>query len=414
MNVKKTLIIFSLISLMITSIIVDPCFLLASTTPYVFVKKWGEKGSKDGMFGGLSSSEAIWFKVTNNVICNLTNKINNEKLEALKYLKEREFGRDEFLKTLRYLNFNDNEIDLLIEYSCMHKPGSWYFESPLYITIDKMDNLFVTDVYNHRIQKFDNDGNFINQWGSEGSEDGQFKYPTGITVDNEGYIYVSDTWNNRIQKFDNHGNFIAKWDGIENRINLVRPTGITFHPDGYILVACGGNIIVCNVSGELIKQWSTNIPYLLYYEQIAIDLSGDIILLSNCQTNYIILSAPSVPSDTLNYYSVIQKYNSSGNLIDVIKNTKGSLDGELADRAWGMIIDKKGYLYVADTYNNRIQIFDCNGNFIAKWGIEGKEDGEFNLPIGMAFDSKGNIYVADSGNHRIQKFAPTPEFKANN
>ena len=70
----------------------------------------------------------------------------------------------------------------------------------------------------------------------------------------------------------------------------------------------------------------------------------------------------------------------------------------------GMAIDSSGYVYVADTANDRIQKFYSNGNFITKWGSEGTGDGEFHWPPGIAVDSSGYVYVADAGNDRIQKF----------
>ena len=70
----------------------------------------------------------------------------------------------------------------------------------------------------------------------------------------------------------------------------------------------------------------------------------------------------------------------------------------------GVAVDAKGNVCVVDTYNYRIQVFNFNSDFIAKWGSVGNGDGEFNYPRGVAVDAKGNVYVADSGNHRIQKF----------
>jgi len=59
-----------------------------------------------------------------------------------------------------------------------------------------------------------------------------------------------------------------------------------------------------------------------------------------------------------------------------------------------------------DYGNHRIQKFDSDGNFLAKWGSYGSEDGQFIYPFGIAFDSEGNFYVTERGNHRVQKFAP--------
>ena len=62
------------------------------------------------------------------------------------------------------------------------------------------------------------------------------------------------------------------------------------------------------------------------------------------------------------------------------------------------------------TYNNRIQKFDANGNFIKMWGSFGYRNGEFNQPWGVAVDGQGNVYVADTYNYRIQKFDANGNF----
>ena len=83
--------------------------------------------------------------------------------------------------------------------------GNGQFIYPAAVATDTAGNVYVTeqkDVWGYdRIQKFDKDGNFITQWGSEGNADGQFNYPTGVALDAVGGVYVADSGNNRIQKF---------------------------------------------------------------------------------------------------------------------------------------------------------------------------------------------------------------------
>jgi tripartite motif-containing protein 71 len=69
-------------------------------------------------------------------------------------------------------------------------------------------------------------------------------------------------------------------------------------------------------------------------------------------------------------------------------------------------LDEQGNVYVADTGNNRIQVFSNNGTYVSKWGRYGIGNGSFNQPSGIAIDpSSGNVYVADTGNNRIQVFS---------
>ena len=69
----------------------------------------------------------------------------------------------------------------------------------------------------HFIKKFDRDGNLIGSWGTVGSNDGQFLHAHGITIDSLDNVYVSDAENCNIQKFDKDGNFITKWGTKRNR-----------------------------------------------------------------------------------------------------------------------------------------------------------------------------------------------------
>jgi sugar lactone lactonase YvrE len=70
----------------------------------------------------------------------------------------------------------------------------------------------------------------------------------------------------------------------------------------------------------------------------------------------------------------------------------------------GIAVDSWGNIYIADTFNNRIQILTNNGQFIASFGTGGTAAGQFNLPVAITLDNTGNIYVADWDNSRVQKF----------
>jgi DNA-binding beta-propeller fold protein YncE len=61
---------------------------------------------------------------------------------------------------------------------------------------------------------------------------------------------------------------------------------------------------------------------------------------------------------------------------------------------------------VADSWNHRIQLFAPDGKFIAAWGSKGKGDGQLDTPYGLAVDGRGRVYVADTGNHRVVVFQP--------
>src|SRR5437588_608595 len=78
---------------------------------------------------------------------------------------------------------------------------------------------------------------------------------------------------------------------------------------------------------------------------------------------------------------------------------------------YGVAVDSNQNLYVVDTGNQRIQVFDSAGNFKFRFGNSGAGNSQFNFPRGVAVDSSQNIYVADAGNHRIQVFDSAGNFK---
>ena len=88
----------------------------------------------------------------------------------------------------------------------------------------------------------------------------------------------------------------------------------------------------------------------------------------------------------------------------------GSSFSRPADVAW----DRTGNIYIADGIgnNNRVAKFDKDGRFIRHWGSTGSEQGQFNGVKGLAIDAQGNVYVADSRNKRIQVFDSEGTFKS--
>ena len=73
-------------------------------------------------------------------------------------------------------------------------------------------------------------------------------------------------------------------------------------------------------------------------------------------------------------------------------------------KPFGIAADGAGNVYVADTYNSRIQVFDTSGTFIKSWGQKGTGSGSMTLPYDVAIDGEGNVFVADTYNSRVQKF----------
>ena len=219
------------------------------------------------------------------------------------------------------------------------------FHSPIGIAVDSEVNLYVADTGNNRIQKIHPDGN-ITSIGKYGSVLGQFSSPRGVAVDNKGNLYVADSGNNRIQKFDASGKFkvIGKKDQFSS------PSGVAVDSEDNLYVADTGNNRIQKIHPD-----------------------GNVSIIGS--------------------FNLSEKIGSS------------NFGPREFSSPIGVTVDNKGNLYVADTDNNRIQIFDKSSDFIGVVGKYGSVLGQFSSPRGVAVDNKGNLYVADSGNNRIQKIS---------
>jgi len=79
--------------------------------------------------------------------------------------------------------------------------------------------------------------------------------------------------------------------------------------------------------------------------------------------------------------------------------------GDNFNQPLDVAFDAQGNIFIADGYANaRVAKFDKTGKFIKTWGVGGSEPGQFKVPAGIQVDAAGNVYVADMGNQRIQVF----------
>lgn len=113
-----------------------------------------------------------------------------------------------------------------------------HFNLPTDVAAAPDGSFYVSDGYvNTRVVKFSADGKFLFQWGTKGSGPGQFDLPHGIALDAAGRVYVADRSNARVQVFDGNGRFIAEWKGAA----LGRPYDVAVAGDGTAFVADGGD-----------------------------------------------------------------------------------------------------------------------------------------------------------------------------
>jgi peptidylamidoglycolate lyase len=113
-----------------------------------------------------------------------------------------------------------------------------HFNMPTDVAIAPDGTFYVSDGYvNSRITKFSQDGEFIASWGTKGTATGQFDVPHSIALDSQGFVYVADRGNARIQIFDENGQFVEEW----KEPSLGRPWAVRIDETGNIFIIDGGD-----------------------------------------------------------------------------------------------------------------------------------------------------------------------------
>jgi DNA-binding beta-propeller fold protein YncE len=197
------------------------------------------------------------------------------------------------------------------------------------------------------------------------------------------------------------GAISAGTGGTTQTVKLTGPTGIAFTSNGerFVVDHKANRVARIDVNGSIVStfgSFGSDVGKFNDAWGIAVDSGGNIYV-----------------ADTFNHR--IEKFDPQGNFLfswgtPGVSTAPGSGRTTIFFGPRAIAIDKQGRLYVTDTGNKRVQVFDGNGNYITQFGTSGTSDGQFNEPVGIAIDQSGNIYVADTWNHRIQVFDANYKF----
>jgi sugar lactone lactonase YvrE len=106
------------------------------------------------------------------------------------------------------------------------------FAGPADVAFAANGDIFVADGHvNNRVVKFSKDGTFIKAWGKKGTGPGEFSVPHAIALDSRGRVFVADRGNKRVQIFDQDGKYLEEWT------QFGRPSGLLITADDTIYVA---------------------------------------------------------------------------------------------------------------------------------------------------------------------------------
>jgi streptogramin lyase len=157
------------------------------------------------------------------------------------------------------------------------KQAAGPFNRPTGVALSSTGDIFVTDGYgNARVHRFSPDGKLLLSWGEPGPGKGQFRLPHNIWIDKEDKIWISDRENSRIQKFDTEGKFLDQWT------DFIRPTHVFMDKDETVYVSelCR-RISIFKKDGTLLARWGNENhdmenPLLVGPHVICVDSQGSL------------------------------------------------------------------------------------------------------------------------------------------
>ena len=219
------------------------------------------------------------------------------------------------------------------------------------IDIDRADNVWIADGGNKRVQLYDKNGVFIRQFGSQGSGAGQFGYDLrGLALDEDnGWVYVSDASEGQVEKFDLDGTPLAT-------LTIPGPEEGTVSAPREITVGLDHRLYVSDYASNQVAVFST--------------------------AGAIVQTIPAVPQPAPN----------------------GGLN-----QPEGVAVDNStGQVYVADTFNHRIQRFSVTGTFQTAWGYRGRGTNDaMDYPRGIAVDQgTRNAWLNNTRSAQVKVYNP--------
>ena len=254
---------------------------------------------------------------------------------------------------------------------------------------------------------------------------GALNTPTGIACNaaSSGEVWVADSENSRVLQYKN-----AAWTEFLTALSQ-KPLYVTYSSASFIAIAASDRVRVYNLNGSQ-TQTKTLLEDGLFYTGLSSytqeSFVGSISTTFNNSHTYIryrstvggyskVIDSAAVNSLTMamdeneNIYmptnGPIYSYKYSDFSYKKQWGTSGTAVGEFGSPQ-GIFVDASTNMYLADTGNNRVQIYNAASDTWTASGSQGTAAGQFNSPQGICVDVSGVVYVADTGNNRIQRGSP--------
>jgi len=272
--------------------------------------------------------------------------------------------------------------------------ASGELNSPRGIDIGPDGLIYVADSRNHRIQVFSKNGSLENVWGTyanvleEDAPGGTFNEPWDVAVANDGFVYVADTFNHRIQKFDRNGQFIRMWGVFaqgQDTESFWGPRGIDVDQNGNVLVTDTGNkrVVVFDSDLNYLTQFGGSGFEAGQFDEpvgITVDIDNRVVV-----------------ADTWNRRVQIFEVDTTGTIYTPV--TSFDIDGWFGqgiDNKPYLTTDEEGRIYISDPESGRILVFDKTGTYIKGFQDLNTTEDLISYPFGLAVDADGKLWFGDA------------------
>lgn len=255
--------------------------------------------------------------------------------------------------------------------------------------------------------------------------------PSGLTGDGEGRLFVSDTSRQAVFVFDEKAGELQVWEYARALTRFVSPSGLALGERGELWVADAdlGLVVRLDARGEPLAaigrgqlQRPTGLArdprngelYVAdtYAHDIKVfDAQGQLLKVLgrrgegvgefNFPTHLAFAGGSLYVTDTLN--SRVQVYDTAGGVWSRRFGSRGLFLGDLV-RPKGVSVDSEGNVYVVESYHDSLLVFSPRGEFLLPIGGTGTATGRFYLPAGVWVDGRNRVHVADMFNGRVVLF----------
>ncbi|XP_078584374.1 E3 ubiquitin-protein ligase TRIM32-like [Branchiostoma floridae x Branchiostoma japonicum] len=248
-------------------------------------------------------------------------------------------------------------------------------------------------------------------FGGKGSGSGQFKFPVGVTVSDEGEIFVADRDNRRIQVFTLQETFVRQFPTVMSGEEEMYPHDMAMDGEGKtgeeemyphdVAMDGEGNLWVVgetrsaefavryNKHGRVLRR--IDLQKTMCFRGVAVDTRRNHILITTTGDNP---------------HGEVLVFRPDGTLVTVL--AVGQQQG--IKRPWYITVNGEGNIVLSDCDNHCVYVYKEDGQCLFQFGGSGSGEGQLDRPRGICTDRAGNIIVADSGNNRVEMFDKTAKF----